>query len=300
MLENEGQGKEGHGEGATRAHGETVGATAGSAVGATAGLPSSAAVATDSQSTPDPEAAAGIAQADNRTAEQASSGTPPEYKHWQEISGLTPDAQKSMSRKERRAALKKLMRYVQAEIDVELKEAKEDPDGRSHCWTPIPAICARIGIAEVGLSRLSKEFSGLSASEMVDVVKAKGLKERLREWLRDAYNKVYGPGGGDMTDFADAEHLIQFGMWRRILTLRRLNPDHHKNVRAIEWGFASFRRMTRACQEVYKKNVDQLEFEIIAEFAKYFYAARHLTYWRRKQEENARKRPHEVQTSHAA
>src|ERR1043165_1400889 len=122
-----------------------------------------------------------------------ASWKPAVQSRWREISGITVENERKMSAKERRAGVRKLKAVVEQEIRLELKEAAEEQADRNVCptvrsertflWEPIPAICHRLEIGPTVLSRLMKELTGMSATQMVDKIRAEGIREKLRENL---------------------------------------------------------------------------------------------------------------------
>ena len=105
---------------------------------------------------------------------------------WREISGITVENEGAMTPEERRAAIRKLKDVVEAEIRTELNAANEDVElmvERTHLWEPTLAICRKLEIGPAVLSRLMRELTGISTSQMVDKIRGEGLKEKLRENL---------------------------------------------------------------------------------------------------------------------
>jgi AraC-like DNA-binding protein len=115
---------------------------------------------------------------------------------WQKISGLTPDAEKKLSRSERRHALRKLFKEYEKRIREALSEesaadAENDPRERTYLWSPLESICFELGIARRKLSALTRELTGMAAHEVIDRIRAEKVAEQLKASLRDQACKKY-------------------------------------------------------------------------------------------------------------
>ncbi|HLX62838.1 MAG TPA: hypothetical protein VKX17_16290 [Planctomycetota bacterium] len=196
---------------------------------------------------------------------------------WREVSGLRVENEKTLLGKERRGALRKLYKVVEEEIRAELKSAQEDEafkEERTFLWEPIPAVCQRLEIAPTVLSRLLKELTGMSSWQLVDKIRAEGIKEKLRaellEWVKWRF-RAPGAWGGAELSFGDV--LTEF--WETLKAKRRA-ANFSYATRAIELGFANYTRFYRACLLCYKKTPSQLEDEVLREFADWFSLAQGL------------------------
>ena len=64
--------------------------------------------------------------------------------------------------------------------------------------------------------------------------------------------------------------------FHKLIQLHRRTPDQDINTRAIALGFPNHARLRRACLLRFGKTPQQLEFEIIQEFVKYYAAVNDL------------------------
>jgi len=141
----------------------------------------------------------------------------------------------------------------------------EAPAPRTFLWDPIREVCHFLHIAKAPLSRLLKELTGMSAIELVDSLKAKNLKTKMRTVLFPALRKLVvarpieeGPGAKTQVD-------PRMTLWKRLKDSRR-NPDFQRAIYAINLRFASHQRMYRACILAHHKTPSQLEWELLDEF----------------------------------
>ena len=139
------------------------------------------------------------------------------------------------------------------------------PAPRTFLWDPIREVCHFLQIAKAALSRFIKELTGMSAIELVDSLKAKNVKARMRTVLfpalrqQNSESRIQKPE--ERRSAADERMVI----WKRLKDSRR-NPEFHRGTYAIELGFASHQRMYRACLLAHGKVPSQLEWELIDEF----------------------------------
>jgi hypothetical protein len=214
-------------------------------------------------------------------------------KSWQEISGIDHANLHSMPEKEyragleklmeaaenegtmtpekRRAAIRKLKEVVEREIREELNAANEDVElmcERTHLWEPTLAICRKLEIGPAVLSRLMRELTGISTSQMVDKIRGEGLKEKLRENLVGFVLKHFKRPG-----------VLQDGtagnFWEKLRAMRRQARFSYASW-AIDLGFANYTRFYRACLLCFRQTPTQIEDEILREFAEWFAIAREL------------------------
>src|ERR1043165_3162156 len=196
---------------------------------------------------------------------------------WREISGISVENERTMSAKERRAAIRKLKAVVEREIRAELKEAAEDAEfkgERTFLWEPIPAICHRLEIGPAVLSRLMRELTGLSVAQMVDKIRAEGMKEKLRENLRDCFKKYWHKPGHAKWGVSKISALLD-EFWRGLKALRRSGSFSYATW-AIELGFANYTRFYRACVLQYGMTPTQLEHAVLCEYAEWYSLATDL------------------------
>ena len=194
---------------------------------------------------------------------------------WQEISGLSPEAEAKMTRQERRVAIRKLVRHVEKMAREALLEHANDPERgeRSYLWDPLQMICVELGIVRRKLSAYSKELTGMAAHEIVDKIRAEDVKSRMREDLAGFVKSYWDkPGGFHRHNWKYSSSL----RWEFYWTLRRSRdgcPDFEPAVVAMKYGFPNEARYRRACVLCYGKTPRQLAFEILTEIAEYYFCA---------------------------
>ena len=184
---------------------------------------------------------------------------------------------------------------------------------RHFTWDPMRAVCVQLGISYNKLSAISKEATGLAAHEIADCIRAEELKERMRLKLRGFVLEQWGFGGiqdfnSDHTEAAfrrrssgkrgtilrfcadpqavaerrdpyslglPGKENLRWRLWQMLKSSRRA-PDFDRATYAIEFGFANWARMRRACLLVYNKTPQQLEMDMLAEIADYYDVANDL------------------------
>lgn len=201
-----------------------------------------------------------------------SANTPtPVLARWRELSGLTIDAEKSLQGRDRRAAIRKLHAAAESEIRAELQLAADDAEYKSErtfLWEPIPAVCRRLEISQSVLTRLLKELTGMSATQLADKIRAEGLKEKLRAELIAHVQKFHGkPGVCTGNDRA-----FRRNFWEKLKGKRTLESFSYA-TRAIALGFANYTRLYRSCLLQYGLTPMQLEDEILRDIAEFFCCA---------------------------
>ena len=190
---------------------------------------------------------------------------------WREISGITVENEKAMTPEERRAGIRKLKDVVEAEIRTELNAANEDVElmvERTHLWEPTLAICRKLEIGPAVLSRLMRELTGISTSQMVDKIRGEGLKEKLRENLIAFVLKNFKRPGA-----SHAGTAVNF--WGKLRAMRREAKFSYASW-AIDLGFANYTRFYRACLLCFRQTPTQIEDEILREFEEWFTLALQL------------------------
>ncbi|HYG74502.1 MAG TPA: hypothetical protein VEK08_05810 [Planctomycetota bacterium] len=199
---------------------------------------------------------------------------------WQQISGLTPDAEEAMSRKERRAAIRKLFNEFQRLLREALAEHDADPDcaERSYLWDPIDMLCGELGIARRKLSALCRELSGMAAHEVLDRLRAEKVEAQLREELKAHARKIRGAPGACPGWTLEKARCLKWEFYRRRQALKRGDPFWAPEAESARRGFRNFARYRRACQLRYGKTPQELELSICAEMAEYYEHAEELAY----------------------
>ncbi|HEY3320922.1 MAG TPA: hypothetical protein VGP72_10695 [Planctomycetota bacterium] len=183
---------------------------------------------------------------------------------WQQVSGLYPDDEPKMSPRERLGAMLLLVKNAERLLRYEIKysgEQKSEIDAaevRTYLWDPLRTVCFHLGISQRRLTAYCKELTGMSAMEMVDRMKAEGVRGKLKEELR-RFIKLTAEDAedaeernGDKADqiFAELKASRRDGRW-------------HRTTWAMGLGFSSYQRFFRACLLCYGKTPHELELEII-------------------------------------
>ena len=209
---------------------------------------------------------------------------------WQSMTGLFPEDAETMAPEVREAAVENLVEIVLRLLRYEMKLENEKPSlYHTEHWDPLPKICVRLGIARAELSRLSKEATGLAAHELVDVVRVKSVKEKMKEHVRvflralrieDCEMRISnlnggsvdgeraGVGGEDAATTAGGtpalRTLTPLGVWKLLKEARR-GPQFHRGQWAQYLGFPNYARFYRACLVFHKLAPQQLELIAIEE-----------------------------------
>ena len=150
---------------------------------------------------------------------------------------------------------------------IQNPESKIDLDApapRTFLWDPIREVCHFLQIAKAALSRFIKELTGMSAIELVDSLKGKNVKARMRTVLFPALRQQNSGARIQKPEERRAADE-RMAIWKRLKDSRR-NPEFHRATYAIELGFANHQRMYRACLLAHGKVPSQLEWELIDEF----------------------------------
>ena len=134
----------------------------------------------------------------------------------------------------------------------------------------------------VELTRLSKEFSGMSVSDLADKVKGERILPQMRVAMANFMRQCVGVGGSRRVDRGENKMPNR---WRRddegwelyrLLRKVRKPPTYHRTLWAQCYGYPSYYRFFRACLLCYGKTPQQMELEILEEYAEYYAAAREL------------------------
>ncbi|MEI6233904.1 MAG: hypothetical protein WCT04_12680 [Planctomycetota bacterium] len=182
-------------------------------------------------------------------------------------------------------------------------EIDGDKAERSVFWDPVAMVARELDIPPSKLSALLKEFSGHSLIQVIDNCRAAALKGKLRAGVRTFLlgREVGGglaptphPGGGTAAsrpspsrgegkgdgslrsldrganggnnaqgDCVGREKEV-WAVWGELRKSRKW-PEFSPNTWANELGFASYRRLYRACVSVYGKTPYQMEMMLIRE-----------------------------------
>ena len=142
---------------------------------------------------------------------------------------------------------------------------------RTFLWDPLPKICLRLGISRSALSRLSKEFSGMAAHEVMDRIRAETVKAKMQQDISLHYLKVFsyslatGKGKGPFRRLKNWPHLPFRFAYYDALKRSRVEPEFDRTTWAISFGFPNYARFRRACLLRFGMTPQQLELEIIGE-----------------------------------
>ena len=180
---------------------------------------------------------------------------------WMLVSGMFSET--SYSEPERRKRLRALYQVTILLIKRSLAyQAAEQIAERSIYWDPIAEVCRELQIAPSKLSSFCKELSGHSLSQLIDCVRAERIKKlmkvKIRKFVREfrTHRATLGADAAGEIDWWD--------VWKALKTARKW-PEFCLNSWAIEMGFASYRRLYRACLAVWKETPHQMEMGMIVE-----------------------------------
>jgi len=202
--------------------------------------------------------------------------TPP---NWMMMTGLFPEVESRGN--DRRRRLRHLHKIAVGLIRRELMLFEKDPlkAERTIFWEPAVEVCRWLELSSSKLSAMLKEFNGNSLSQTIDCVKAevvrKKMREGLKDWLtqrhKDTKNTKGEEGGKDDREKKELGASLGTGkreealeIWKEIRKERRW-PEFSQNTWANELGFASYRKLYRACLAVFRKTPYQIELELIGE-----------------------------------
>ena len=135
-------------------------------------------------------------------------------------------------------------------------------DERSVCWEPIAEVCRGLEIAPSKLSALMKEFCGHSLTQLIDCVRVEGLRKKLKAGIRKFVNGWIAHRATLGTE--EQDEVTAFNVWKALKASRKW-PAYCRNSWAVGLGFASYRRLYRACLMVLGLTPHQLEMAAIEE-----------------------------------
>ena len=163
------------------------------------------------------------------------------------------------------------------EAEVE-EEERQMCAVRTFLWDPLRTICAHLEIPQRRLSSFAKEVLGISAPELVDKIKAKSVRARMKEELKEfiiqnSKCKMDEASGTPLTPDSlrssrPSPHGGEGNAAEEILAAlqkSRRAPRFHRTTWAISYGFSSYQKFFRACLLCYGKTPHQLELELIEE-----------------------------------
>ena len=202
---------------------------------------------------------------------------------WMIVSGICPTQEQFSTVAERRVQLRKLYKAAVLLIRRALARREADPEKleRGIYWEPVYEVCRELGICQSKLSSYCKEFSGHSLTQVVDIVRVERVRKMMRvevrgfvRGMKEARGACLGTGKGHFLAEAQSflrrgeekgeeeEGLDRWGVWKALKGARRW-PEFSRDMWAQGLGFASYRRLYRACVAVFGKTPHQIEMELI-------------------------------------
>ena len=181
---------------------------------------------------------------------------------WVLVSGLYPEVR--YSEPERRKRLRALYRTVVLLIKRSLLyQAQHQIAERTIYWDPIAEVCRELEIAPSKLSGLCKELTGNSLSQVIDCVRAERIKKLIKVQVRKFVRESRTHGATLGADSA-GNKVDGWEVWKALKASRKW-PAFCLNSWAVSLGFASYRRMYRACLALWKQTPYQVELEMLEE-----------------------------------
>ena len=152
----------------------------------------------------------------------------------------------------------------------------------------VGALCARLGISEVRLSRLLNEACGVSAGEFVDGCRLAGLRAELFAEFRLAARVLWGAAGTFAQGLAngsvqkEAAYAGEVREWwrdsaRRAAELFAKVGAIRRGANGLEGlaarlGFASGARLRRACLNVLGRSLERIERGLARDVVEFYLA----------------------------
>ncbi len=202
---------------------------------------------------------------------------------WQSLTGLFPDQIEEMPPEKREEKAQNLVDIVLHLLRSEINLDKEKPNPyHTVQWDPLPKICAQLGISRAELSRQSKFATGLAAHELVDIVRVKNVKEKMKAQVREFMAVLVPQASSLPPDVPQASSLrveetpaahagkmpaVQFtaaAVWKMLREARK-GPHFHRGQWALTLGFPNHARFYRACMVFFQLAPQQLELIAIEE-----------------------------------
>jgi hypothetical protein len=221
---------------------------------------------------------------------------------WMLISGLLPELYHDA--KQRRERVRRVWQATVLLIRRELiwNESEQADTNvcptikgeRSVYWDPVPQLTALMELSQSKLSAFCVEHTGSNLVQTIDNVRAESLKRKMRREIREfvvqlkiknekckmnealtpRMSTCVGPlpggegldahGAINAAEIQGAEGLDKWAVFKAWKTSRKF-PEFCLNSWAQGFGFASYRRMYRACRVAFKKTPYQLVMELIEE-----------------------------------
>jgi len=164
----------------------------------------------------------------------------------------------------------------------------------------VERVCARLGMSEARFTRLTKAFLNVSARELTEGIRLRGVRETLRSHVCEAANVLWGePGARTYLRVMDEELKVTRpgGHWfvwsperfaREELSVERKrrveelfarvergwrSGGFDRDAFALSLGFASFAKFRRACVNVDGETPRQKIWRLCCEVVEYYLAA---------------------------
>ncbi|MCY3021903.1 MAG: hypothetical protein NTW87_23070 [Planctomycetota bacterium] len=202
---------------------------------------------------------------------------------WQRISGLQPETEGTMTRSERRHALRKLFKHYERLVREALAEHEADPEKeeRTFLWDPVAMICGELGIARRKLSALTKELTGMAAHEVVDKIRAEAIEAKMETELAAIFERrIYGGRPFRQDSYYHGWKWTKI-LWDMLKDSRKA-PHFALAHWAARLGFANYARFRRGVMLAHGGLTPvQLEGRVLQRFAGYYELAEDVGYRRR-------------------
>jgi hypothetical protein len=159
-------------------------------------------------------------------------------------------------------------------------------DETAQTWDALRAVCFAFEISQRKLSMLANEIIGMSATQMVDRIRAENVREKMKEEMREAVLEFFStneitneaeiqgaPGTGSQqqtaaargTPMAAATPALMAEEIFVALMEKRRRPRWDRASWAFGLGFSSHSRFFRACLLCYGKTPHEVEIQLIDE-----------------------------------
>ena len=192
---------------------------------------------------------------------------------WQEISGINPENEATLSADARDEGIRKLLREVDVMARAEFARGANVPAGeRTIFWEPLERVCSKLGISRVKLSAFSRELTGLRAHELTDRIKAESLPKLLEAQLR---HKL-GPALQFLRNNVDRENMDapQYQLSWALRFWKQLKKERAGAARvrwAAELGFPNPSRLSRACLITHGMSIEDMEGNLVIRIVQKFF-----------------------------
>ncbi|HYG76259.1 MAG TPA: hypothetical protein VEK08_14740 [Planctomycetota bacterium] len=191
---------------------------------------------------------------------------------WQQISGITPEREASMTDDERDAGVRALLKEVQRLARQEITRGEKAPKGeRTVYWEPLERVCRILGLSRTKLSSFSRELTGLRAHEITDRIKAETLPAlmhaRLEKELQPLRSLIERKA--ERSRAQDPAYILK---WVRycLRIVRTARSGSARGRFALELGFPNPSRLQKACLLAQGMSIDELEDLILTDMVQKF------------------------------